>query len=142
MQNTYEAAGPTTCARARAAGDDDVSDYDKSFSGMRTPHSGRRSGAHSGHMSCSSLQDSQPHAQRIDMDMLTQQIGVLRIGHEAMQNTTTQTQQALLDLQVQQNIGWNRMYAHYQRPLPQNITFIPMPPQWQQDPSPQYPPPY
>jgi len=56
-------------------------------------------------MSCSSLQDSLPHAQRIDMDMLTQQIGVLRIGHEAMQNTATQTQQALLDLQVQQNIG-------------------------------------
>jgi len=32
------------------------------------------------------------------MDKLTQQIGVLRIGHEAMQNTATQTQQALLDL--------------------------------------------
>ena len=39
------------------------------------------------------------------MDMLTQQIGVLRIGHEAMQNTATQTQQALLGLQVQYNIG-------------------------------------
>ena len=77
-----------------------------------------------------------PRAQRIDMDMLTQQIGVLRIGHEAMKNTRTQTQQALLGLQVQQNIGWNRMYAHYQRPLPPNIPFIPMPPQQQQDPSP------
>ena len=97
--------------------------------GCRRPHSGRRSGANSGRMSCSSLQDSQPRAQRIDMDMLTQQIGVLRIGHEAMQNTATQTQQALLDLQVQQNIGWNRMYAHNQRPLPPNIPFIPMPPQ-------------
>jgi len=72
---------------------------------MQTSQSGRRSGGHSGLMSCSSLQDSQPCAQRIDMDMLTQQIGVLHIGHEAMQNTTTQTQQALLDLQVQLNIG-------------------------------------
>ena len=74
--------------------------------------------------------------------MLTQQIRVLRIGHEAMQNTATQTEQALLDLQVQQNIGWNRMYAHHQRPLLPNIPFIPMPPQRQQDPSSQYPPPY
>ena len=98
-------ARPTTRARARAAGDHGDSDYEGSFSGMQTPHLGRRFGAHSGRMSCSSLQDSQPRAQRIDMDMLTQQISVLRIGHEAMQNTTTQTQQALLDLQVQHNIG-------------------------------------
>ena len=63
------------------------------------------------------------------MDMLTQQIGVLRIGDEAMQNTANQTEQALLGLQVQHNIGWNKMYAHYQRPLPPNIPFIPMPPQ-------------
>ena len=76
------------------------------------------------------------------MDMLTQQIGVLRIGDEAMQNTANQTEQALLGLQVQHNIGWNKMYAHYQRPLPPNIPFIPMLPQRQQDPSPQYPPPY
>ena len=44
-------------------------------------------------------------AQRIDMDMLTHQIAVLRIGHEAMQNTANQTKQALLGLQVQHNIG-------------------------------------
>jgi len=48
-------AGPTTRARARAARDDDDSDYEGSFSGMETPHSGCRSGAHSGHMSYSSL---------------------------------------------------------------------------------------
>ena len=95
---------------------------------MQTPHSGHRSGAHSGCMSYSSLQDSQPCAQRIDMNMMTQQIGVLRIVSEAMQNTATQTQQALLGLQVQHNIGCNYMYAHYQRPLPPNIPFIPMPP--------------
>jgi len=83
--------GPTTRAKARAAGDDDDSNYEGSFSGMQMPHLGRRSGAQSGRISCSSLQDSQPRAQRIDMDMLTQQIGVLCIGHEAMQNTATQT---------------------------------------------------
>jgi len=77
--------GPTTRARARAAGYDGDSDYEGSFSGVQVPHSGRRSSAHSGHMSCSSLHDSQSHAQRINMDMLTQQIGVLCIGHEAMQ---------------------------------------------------------
>ena len=48
-------AGPTTRARAQATGDDDDNDYEGSFSGMQRPHSGHRSGAHSGRMSCSSL---------------------------------------------------------------------------------------
>ena len=48
-------AVPTTRARARAGCDDDDSDYEGSFSGMQTSHLGRRSRAHSGRMSCSSL---------------------------------------------------------------------------------------